>query len=54
MFKHYSFHFKMGCFMRKHAFCICKDKGADQLHGNFCLRNIVTIPLVSGSGVSSL
>ena len=25
---------KMSCAMRKPAFCICKNKGADQLHGN--------------------
>ena len=47
--------------MRKPAFCICKNKGADQLRCNrtvdqpLCFPNIYcTIPLLPRSGISSL
>ena len=54
--------------MRKPAFCICENKGADQLHGNrdqlhgngaaiqrLCFHYIdSTIPLILKSEVSSL
>ena len=47
--------------MRKPAFCICENKGADQLRGNreadqrLCFRYIdSTIPLLSKSEISSL
>ena len=43
----------MSCIMRKPAFCICQNKGADQPHGNstadqrLCFRYIdSTIPLL--------
>ena len=43
----------MSCVMRKPTFCICENKGADQLHGNraadqhLCFRYIdSTIPLL--------
>ena len=46
--------------MRNPAFCICKNKGADQLRGNreadqrICFRHMdITIPLLSKSGISS-
>ena len=48
-------------FMRKPAFCICENKGADQLCGNrtadqcLCFRYIgSTIPLLPKSEISSL
>ena len=51
----------MSCVMRKPKFCICKNKDADQLHGNreadqcLCFRYIdSTIPLLSKSEISSL
>ena len=44
----------MSWVMRKSAFCICKNKGTDQLHDNYaayqrlCFRYIYgTIPLLS-------
>ena len=44
--------------MRKPAFCICENKGADQLHGNcaadqgLCFRYIdSTIPLLTKSEI---
>ena len=47
--------------MRKPTFCICENKGADQLRGNreadqrLCFRYInCTIPLLSKSEISSL
>ena len=47
--------------MRKPAFCICENKGADQLHSNraadksLCFRYIdSTIPLLSKSKFSGL
>ena len=47
--------------MRKPAFCICQNKGADKLSGNreadqrLCFRYIAsTIPLLSKSEISSL
>ena len=47
--------------MRKPAFCICENKGADQLHGNSeadqCLcfpYTDSTIPLLPTSEISSL
>ena len=47
--------------MRKHDFCICENKDADQLRGNreadqcLCFRYIdSTIPLLSKSEISSL
>ena len=47
--------------MRKPTFCICENKGADQLHGDceadqrLCFRYIdSTIPLLSKLKVSSL
>ena len=47
--------------MRKQTFCICENKGADQLRGNreadqrLCFRYIdSTIPLLSKSDISSL
>ena len=47
--------------VRKPAFCICKNKDADQLRGNreadqrLCFRYIdSTIPLLSKSEISSL
>ena len=47
--------------MRKLAFCICENKGADQLHGNraadqrLCFPYIdCTIPLLPTSEISSL
>ena len=47
--------------MRKPAFCICENKGADQLRGNreadqrLCFRYIdSTIPLLAKSEISSL
>ena len=47
--------------MRKPAFCICKNKDADQLRGNLeadqrlCFRYTdTTIPLLSKSEISSL
>ena len=52
---------KMSCVVRKPDFCICKNKGADQLHGNreadqcLCFRYIdSTIPLLSKYEISSL
>ena len=52
---------KMSCIMRKSAFCICKNKGADQLCGNrtadqhLGFRYIdITIPLLPKSEISSL
>ena len=51
----------MSRIMRKSAFCICKNKGADQLCGNhaadqrLCFRYIVSmISLLSISIISSL
>ena len=47
--------------MRKPAFCLCKNKGSDQLHGNrtayqcLCYRCMDgTIPLLSKSEILSL
>ena len=47
--------------MRKPAFCICKTKDADQLHGNceadqrLCVRYMdSTIPILSESEILSL
>ena len=42
--------------MRKPTFCICENKGADQLHGDrLCFRYIdSTIPLLSKFKMSSL
>ena len=52
---------EMSGVMRKPTFCICENKGADQLHGNreadqhHCFRFIdSTIPLLSKSEISSL
>ena len=51
----------MSLVMRKPDFCICENKGADQLRGNreadqrLCFPNIdSTIPLLSKSKISSL
>ena len=51
----------LSCVMRKQTFCICKNKDADQLHGNreadqrLCFREIDSmIPLLSKSEISSL
>ena len=50
----------MSCVIRKPAFCICENKGADQLHGDcladqgLCFPYIdSTIPLRSSSGFVS-
>ena len=52
---------KMSLVMRKLAFRICKNKGADQLHGNheadqrLCFRYIdSTIPILPKYDISSL
>ena len=52
---------EMSLVMRKPAFCICKNKDADQLRGNhkadqhLCYRYIdSTIPLLSKYEISSL
>ena len=49
----------MSCVMRKPAFCICKNKGPDQLSGNCaadqhrCFRYIDSIiPLLPKSNIS--
>ena len=59
IFKQISLH--MSQVMRKPTFCICENKGADQLRGNreadqrLCFRYIdSTIPLISKSEISSL
>ena len=51
----------MSCDVRKPDFCICENKGADQLRGNreadqrLCFRHLdSTIPLLSKSENSSL
>ena len=51
----------MSLVMRKPAFCICENKGSDQLHGNreadqrLCFRYIDRmIPLLPKSEISSL
>ena len=56
-----AFDFKMSLVVRKPAFCICKNKDADQLRGNrevdqrLCFRYTEsTIPLLSKSKISSL
>ena len=33
--------YNMSCIMRKHTFCICKNKGADQLHGNYAADQVL-------------
>ena len=52
-------HHKMSYAMRKPDFCICKNKGTDQLHGNhaadqrLCFRyKGSTVPLLSKSKIS--
>ena len=39
--------------MRKPAFCICKNKGADQLHGNPAADQRLSMPLLPKSEISS-
>ena len=58
---HYSGDLKMSRVARKPTFCICKNKGADQLRGNrevdqrLCFRYMdSTIPLLSKSEILSL
>ena len=48
----------MSYIMRKHAFCLCENKGADQLHGFHYINNTKvlgsTITLLPKSHISSL
>ena len=52
---------RLGCVMRKPAFCKCENKGTDQLHGNGATDQLLcflyidsTIPILPKSGISSL
>ena len=54
-FRHHSY---LSRIMRNPSFCICENKGPDQLHGNLAALIsafvCVTIPLLPISGISSL
>ena len=53
--------YQMSSVIRKPAFCICENKGADQLHGNYAADQHLcfcyidsTIPILPKSEISSL